>query len=466
MSRNFTAPTFDFERERAAFLAFMNEPSTQAELRKQLGEDAAWSAFYSAAIDVVTKPPGRSVPLLRPDLRQSLLLGLRKAARQGLRPDGKEGALIPRKNNETGEYGVEWTPMVWGVTKLARATGAIAKLNAQIVYEGEQFEIYGGSDDKIIHRILPQARAAGLERAIGAYCIFTSASGVQTSRFLLKSEIYDRRKVSSAFRNGGGPWIGPFESEMWIKTVVLHTAKWIELDITSLSAKRFMAALEDELQGDFEDADDPPEIEGRVEVETAAAITDDRLARYHLPTDGQREPVDAGRGTPPQQTRSRPSDERYPEDRDDPRGDYGASDPGGDPRDQGPGEPRQDAPQTQGTPQGHGAPQGRQDAPQGRQDTPRQDQQAVVRSPRPAGNTPAAWVDWFFANVIDPQTSWQELRVNYQNTAVNRRLAQLKSLAEPGSADDLYGPLVARVHAKMRALGAPDVELKDLINVR
>ena len=72
--------------------------------------------------------------------RNSLYLSIKKAAGDGLMPDGREAALVV--------YGsqVQYQPMVQGLVKLARNSGEIESINSEVVYENDEFELYHDFD--------------------------------------------------------------------------------------------------------------------------------------------------------------------------------------------------------------------------------------------------------------------------------------------------------------------------------
>src|SRR6516162_1080234 len=86
---------------------------------------------------------------------ESLFQACRKAAEDGLLPDGREGAMALRKAKQRdGSYRrvAVWLPMVQGLIAKAKRRGSVANLVAHIVYEGEDCSISLGDEDRIVHR--------------------------------------------------------------------------------------------------------------------------------------------------------------------------------------------------------------------------------------------------------------------------------------------------------------------------
>lgn len=257
--------------EAAAFYAWIDSRGAMAELRTVLPSHIDIGVFMAAAKTAVMLKPHQ---LLRPDLRQSLLTAISRAAAQGLKPDGKEGALVVRYDSEASRQAVVWQPMVWGITKLGRETGAIRNIRAQIVFHGERFEIIQGDEDRIVHVVEPdivdeayQQLNGGLdnhrnplakpdafmERVRAAYCVITAPDGSVTKRWMTRERIRSLRDASRATR---GPWNSRWMDEMILKAVILFTSKWINLDMNGAAAKRFHAALMDDLEIDFDQQGD------------------------------------------------------------------------------------------------------------------------------------------------------------------------------------------------------------------
>lgn len=247
------------------FYEWLETPATLEQLKIMLPDHVDPAVFLATAkTAVLTRPQ-----LLREDLRQSLLTSVMKAAGQGLLPDGKQGALVARYDTEAKKYAVAWQPMVWGITKLGRETGAIRSIRAVIVFHGETFRIIQGEEDRIEHEVDPDIveeaygalnggkgphgpiakPAAFMDRVRAAYCFITGMDGTVTKRWMTKQRLISLWESSKA---ANGPWNSRWIDEMICKGVILYTAKWINLDTESATAKRFQAALMTDMEVDFD----------------------------------------------------------------------------------------------------------------------------------------------------------------------------------------------------------------------
>ncbi len=251
------------------FFEWLTTATTRRELRAMLPDYVDVDQFLATARDAALT----NQKLLTPNLRPSLLRAIFKAAKQGLRPDGKEGALVPRYDTETRQYGIVWQPMVWGIVKLGRLTGSIDSIRPVIVFLGEDFDIEEGDTQIYRHtvdrRIVGEAYQAlygGIsrtdtgratlkvnpedffDRVDCVYTIIRSKDGTVTKRWMPRERI-------ALIRNQQGlntPWYGPFLDEMICKTSILYTAKHIDLDISNPATERFREAMQHDMDIDFD----------------------------------------------------------------------------------------------------------------------------------------------------------------------------------------------------------------------
>ena len=145
---------------------------------------------------------------------QSLFNACMKAAQDGLLPDGREGAIIPRKGMAT------WQPMVQGLVAKAKRRGSVTNLVANIVYDGEPFEVLMGDDDRIVHRRELDKVHKGSEVAV--YAIATLKDGTKEREVMTWEEVQAVRKMSTT--PNVGPWVTS-EGEMARKTAIRRLAK-------------------------------------------------------------------------------------------------------------------------------------------------------------------------------------------------------------------------------------------------
>ena len=110
--------------------------------------------------------------------------------------------------------------MVAGICKKARNSGEIGTMDAVIVYENDEYESY--TDETGPHFKHVRARTDRGEP------ILAFAYAVSKDKFLYFEEM-SREEIEAVRDHSGnkkGPWGGPFQYEMWRKTVLRRLAKY------------------------------------------------------------------------------------------------------------------------------------------------------------------------------------------------------------------------------------------------
>ncbi len=471
------APKFDIEAETKAFYAWVDSARARQELQAVLPDSIDVPYFVRVAKTAVVGDP----KLLNPEWRPSLMRCLARAAGQGLLPDGKEGALIPRFDDKARVYQICWQPMVWGITKLARLTGQIQKIYAEIAFEGEPFDVLGGEDEgRILHKIVPsivdeayQVAAEPLkfiDRVTAAYCIVTTASGDKVSRWMPRSRVVRVRASSKA---ANGPWNGPFQDEMIRKTIILWTTKWLDLNTDNPATARFREALETDMEADFDRADNAIEHEparSLAALPAPAPKLDGIMDQLNARNARVAEKVTVGGATsqdnPPQQRQQMPATQEAGAGGAPPSADASQTTPGNhteNPPPSGAGGTEQSAPIERSPPSNQQSSQERQERRQ--ESPPAQVQQKsppaqkaatppAAQAPVVAPNSPEAAARKFVADTkqdIKMVASQEGMDGLLKNPAVRRRIDRLQE-----SFPKLYDDLMAAVSLRQQEFGPPD----------
>lgn len=213
---------------------------------------------------------------VQPDLMQatprSLMVACMKAATDGLILDGREAALVLRnvnvgtRDNPKWEKQATYQPMVQGLMKLARNSGEIVSIVAQVVYENDQFAYVLGDDERIEHMPAPLTQERG--KPIAAYAIVRLKSGEAIREVMRASEIMNiAGQGSNAWQYD--PAKGKNFAEWWRKTAIRRITKYIPR--SSDAVGRFEQAAE-RIDEDFEfDAEPAPPAPEPVKKRGAAA---------------------------------------------------------------------------------------------------------------------------------------------------------------------------------------------------
>lgn len=144
--------------------------------------------------------------------KQSLYNSAVRAAADGLLPDGREGAFVEFGNK------VQWMPMVGGVIK--RLAQANITIDAQVVYENDEFEQVLGDDAAIHHKAPKLGQSRG--NPIGVYAIARLPNGM-IMREVMDYDAVEQVRNASRSKNAG-PW-KDWWTEMARKTVIRRLAK-------------------------------------------------------------------------------------------------------------------------------------------------------------------------------------------------------------------------------------------------
>ena len=165
-----------------------------------------------------------------PDLlactQQSLLNACMAAAKDGLLPDGREGAIVPYGENQDGVKQSDraaWIPMVAGIRAKILRSGEVIDLRVREVREGDEFDYVEGDDPHLFHR--PLLIGGHSDRPIRYIYSIAKFKEGDLSRYVMTIEQIEeiRQKFSKSKK---GPWNNPITYvEMAKKTVLRRHAK-------------------------------------------------------------------------------------------------------------------------------------------------------------------------------------------------------------------------------------------------
>ena len=207
----------------------------------------------------------RTSPGLLECTPESLLGAIMRAAQLNLEPDNVLGRayLVP--------YGTECTFIIGykGLIELARRSGQVKDIYANIIYENEPFDIEMGTDRRIKHTPLPPEQRG--EKKIGAYSVCHLMNGAHSFHFMWISEIEEiRDKFSKSAKSSYSPWKTRPEA-MMLKTVVRQHSKWLPLTVQAQEAAARDEAVEMGIAHDLHLGDDEM-------LDTASAKAGDKTA--------------------------------------------------------------------------------------------------------------------------------------------------------------------------------------------
>jgi recombination protein RecT len=216
----------------------------------------------------------------------SVWLACMRACRDGLLPDGIQGAIVPFKNN------AQWIPMYQGLVSRFRRSGNFRWIGAAVVREGEDWTHYTDETGEHFRHVPGDDITRPILRI---YAAATTLDGGMFVAVLPKAEADKIKNMSRTMREDA-PW-KMWESEMYKKTALRRLAKLLP------SAR--------DILGD--DEFEPPETSPPARIEsnrpTGAAAALDAFVGQSPPTSQQTPPPvggEEGGGAPAVETEGPP----------------------------------------------------------------------------------------------------------------------------------------------------------------
>lgn len=176
-----------------------------------------------------------------PDLldceQASIWSSAKRAAMDGLLPDGREGKIVVRKKYGKGGDGrpvetgktANWQIMVQGIRKKVRGSGEVLSFTVDVVHENDEYEYASGDHPHLFHKRPKLGQDRGPK--IGAYAIAKLKNGETVYEVMDVHEIHAiRDKFSDSWKShlkykSDSPWLPPSDGEMWKKTVARRISK-------------------------------------------------------------------------------------------------------------------------------------------------------------------------------------------------------------------------------------------------
>lgn len=156
---------------------------------------------------------------------ESWALAIQTCAQQGLYPDSGLGYmyLVPRKNRKRGTTDVNAMRGYQGDIKLARNTGEILDIYAEVVHQKDKYKIVKGLNRDILHEPTEDADPGPLH---ACYAVAKLRSGEIAFVTLTKRDVERHRKSSESANEDWSPW-QKHEEAMWRKTAIHELFKWL-----------------------------------------------------------------------------------------------------------------------------------------------------------------------------------------------------------------------------------------------
>ena len=214
----------------------------------------------------------------------SIMFALRRAAIMGLEPDGGplgHGYLVPYWNAKRRVSEAKFIPGYRGLIKLARNSGDVLDIAAEVVRDGDEFDYSLGLDPVLKHRPSGQDGELVAPYAVARF----RQAGINERKFIVLQRFEVLRiKEQNAPRDQDGKIVGPWvthEAEQWKKTAIRRLSKYLPLSV--------------EARANFDDDDQAPPAAAyrditldaekpaaRSTVESTGAPPDDQSTRQVL----------------------------------------------------------------------------------------------------------------------------------------------------------------------------------------
>ncbi len=279
------SPSLKTDPRQTRIRELLEHPRYQESLRAILPRDVTPQRIVRVTLAAL-----QSQPKLLQCSPQSVLLSLMQAAVVGLEPDGGplgHGYLAPFWNGKAQRLECKFICGYRGLIKMARNSGEIADVWAEVVREGDEFSYELGLAPNMTHRRNDSTADPGALRY--AYAVARFRDGERKFVVLNRAEIEAIKAVSpSRDKNGNltGPWLD-FEPEMWKKSAVRRLWKMLPL---SADTQRHIAATDEtapaptstvaDLPFPALDLDEPPALEAPVaEPAQVATLPHDQAVR-------------------------------------------------------------------------------------------------------------------------------------------------------------------------------------------
>ena len=158
-------------------------------------------------------------PALQKCTQSSMYLSIIECARIGLYPDNKEAALVP--------FGKEAVliPMIQGIIRLMLRSPGVLKVEARVVYEGDNFRFVYGLKPDLIHQ--PPSKGSDTKAHVThAYAIGWRQGTEPTFEVMTIDELELVRSLSKA---ANSPAYKNYVGEMYRKIVLKRLSKYFDL---------------------------------------------------------------------------------------------------------------------------------------------------------------------------------------------------------------------------------------------
>ena len=241
--------------------------SMQGEIAKALPSVMTPERFTRITLSALSTNPklGDCTP-------KSFLGAMMTAAQLGVEPNTPLGQayLIPYRNH--GIMECQFQLGYKGMIDLAYRSGDVSVIQAQVVYENDEFRYSYGLEPELVHK--PAARDRG--EAICVYALFKTKDGGFGYEVMSMDDVRAHaRRFSKSY--GSGPWQTNFE-EMAKKTVLKKVLKYAPMKSEFTRAMAQDGSVHNDISEDMFDAPEYPEADITIDPETGEVMEEEEPA--------------------------------------------------------------------------------------------------------------------------------------------------------------------------------------------
>lgn len=228
------------------------------EIQKVLPSVLTPTQFLRLALNAI-----QTTPHLMECTMQSFYGSIMQCAQLGLKPNcNGEAYLLPFKNTKKGGiYECQFVPGYKGLMILARRSGEVANIDAQVVYEKDTFDLSYGFDPYLVHKPYLEGDRGTVR---GFYATVILKDGGKSAFWMTVEDAkkYGKR-YSKAFSSG--PWQTDFEAmakKSCLRQVLKYAPMSTDVDIAMERDGKVLNFEESKIDGDVitvEDIDEPVE---------------------------------------------------------------------------------------------------------------------------------------------------------------------------------------------------------------
>jgi recombination protein RecT len=199
---------------------YLEDPKVKASLQQAAANHLDPDRLARLALSLSRQPQlAECTPL-------SILGCVMQSAQLGLEPLLGRAYYVPYRNNKTGQREAQFQLGYQGLLDLARRSGEIKMIFAEVVYEADDFTYSLGLNPDLHH--IPATGDRG--KPIGVYAVAHYKDGGYNFAYLTREDVYRIKARSKA--GDSGPWATD-ELMMWKKTAIKALRPYLPLSVVS-----------------------------------------------------------------------------------------------------------------------------------------------------------------------------------------------------------------------------------------